>query len=72
MKFVSRFFYSLVVIAILFIGLYVGSVYYLGIKAQDSINREIALLKKSSLIEVSGYEYHRGWFHSEAEATVRF
>lgn len=71
MKFVSRFFYSLVVIAILFIGLYLGSVYYLGIKAQDSINREIALLKESSLIEVSGYEYHRGWFHSEAEATVR-
>ena len=71
MKFISRFFYAFVVIIILFALLYLSSVYYLGIKAQDSINREIALLRESSLIEVTGYHYHRGWFRSEAEATVR-
>lgn len=49
-----------------------GLPYYLGIKAEESLREQQALLAKTSFLHIEGYEYRRGWFSSAETMVVRF
>ncbi|MBN3858980.1 DUF945 family protein [Neisseriaceae bacterium PsAf] len=70
MKFLTKFLATLLTIIIIFALAYVGLAYYLGIKAEESINNEVAVLSDSKLFKVDDYHYDRGWFKSKAVAKV--
>ncbi|QRN41470.1 MAG: DUF945 family protein [Neisseriaceae bacterium] len=70
MGFFTRFLATLLTIVIIFVLAYIGLAYYLGIKAEESINNEIAVLSDSKLFKVDEYHYDRGWFKSKAMAKV--
>lgn len=57
-------------VAILTAG-YVGSAYYLGGKAEDSLQKQHDILAQTSFIKIQSRQYHRGWFASDEEMVVR-
>ena len=46
-----------------------GLPYYLGIKAEESLNEQQQLLSQSNLLSIESHSYERGWF-SATETTV--
>lgn len=46
--------------------------YYLGIKAQQSLEEQRILLSKNAFLTVEKHEYRRGWFTSEETMLLRF
>ena len=49
-----------------------GLPYYLGIKAEQSLQEQQALLAKTSFLQVEQHDYQRGWFSSTETTVVRF
>lgn len=49
-----------------------GLPYYFGIKAEQSLNEQQALLANTSFLQVDKREYRRGWFSSTETTVVRF
>ena len=49
-----------------------GLPYYLGIKAEQSLQEQQALLAKTSFLQVEQHDYQRGWFSSTETTAVRF
>ncbi|MCP2040379.1 uncharacterized protein YdgA (DUF945 family) [Neisseria sp. HSC-16F19] len=60
---------AVVVAAVL---LLLGLPYYLGIKAEESLREQQALLSKTSFLEIERYDYQRGWFSATETRVVRF
>lgn len=52
--------------------LFGGAPYYLGIKAEQSLNRQHEMLAQTSFLQVESREYERGWFASTETTVVRF
>ena len=46
-----------------------GTPYYLGIKAEESLTAQQKLLQESGFLTVESHQYERGWF-SATETTV--
>lgn len=49
-----------------------GLPYYLGIKAQQSLDEQRALLAKNSFLLIEKQNYERGWFSSTETMQIRF
>ncbi|QEY25082.1 YdgA family protein [Neisseria animalis] len=48
-----------------------GTPYYLGIKAEQSLTRQQQLLQESGFLTVESHQYDRGWFGSTETTVVR-
>ncbi|STZ75974.1 YdgA family protein [Bergeriella denitrificans] len=48
-----------------------GTPYYLGIKAEQSLTRQQEMLQESGLFAVESHEYRRGWFSATQTTVVR-
>lgn len=46
--------------------------YYLGIKAEQSLNRQHHILSNTSFLIIESRDYQRGWFSSEENVSLRF
>ena len=51
--------------------LVLGTNYYFGIKAEESLTEQKDLLSKSSFITIESHQYERGWFSSTQTAVIR-
>lgn len=49
-----------------------GLPYYLGIKAEQSLRQQQALLANTSFLQVEQHTYQRGWFASTETTVIRF
>ncbi len=48
-----------------------GLPYYLGIKAEESLNEQQKLLAQSNLLSIESHSYERGWFSATETTVVR-
>lgn len=48
-----------------------GTPYYLGIKAEESLNAQQKLLRESGFLTVESHRYERGWFSSTETTVIR-
>ncbi|MFH4415975.1 MAG: YdgA family protein [Neisseriaceae bacterium] len=70
MKFLAKLFATLLILVTIFILMYLGLVYYLGVKSKESIDHEVAFLTGTGFFKVEDYHYAKGWFSSEAQVKV--
>ncbi|MCS4533361.1 YdgA family protein [Neisseria montereyensis] len=59
---------SLLVIIVL---VFAGMPYYLGLKAEESLNAQQQMLSQSGVLTVESYQYERGWFGATETMVVR-
>ena len=57
---------------LLLAALFLGAPYYLGIKAEQSLNKQHEILSHTSFLQVESRRYERGWFSSHETTVVRF
>ena len=57
---------------LLLVALFLGAPYYLGIKAEQSLNKQHEILSHTSFLQVESRRYERGWFSSHETTVVRF
>ncbi len=59
---------SLIAVLVLIFG---ALPFYLGIKAEETLNEQYKLLSENSFIEVTEHTYNRSWFSAEEKTTIR-
>lgn len=54
------------------LALFFGTPYYLGIKAEQSLNEQHRILADTFFLEIDNHTYDRGWFSATETTVVRF
>ena len=59
-------------VSVVIIAAVLATPYYLGIKAQQSLEEQHRTLAKTFFFDVQSHQYERGWFFSTEITTLRF
>lgn len=61
----------LILVAAAAVGAALGTPYYLGVKAEESLTRQQHILQESGFLSIESHQYDRGWFGSTETTVIR-
>lgn len=61
----------LISVAAALLGVALGTPYYLGVKAEESLTQQQKILQEAGFLTVESHQYERGWFTSTETTVIR-